>query len=780
MVQMIRRFCLVMLGAALLPGIAFGSAFLGPNAPTGPNNADPFQITEIGYNPNIIDGLPTGPKNLAEEYRRVTPVIYYTFDQNFVDYFGTNGIDAIEKAFQVFNGLTNVSSYSSSLLEFPMEAQRINYQAQALFLSDLKSAAMSLIMEQLGAAQPDRYVWTLHARWHVGTPPCPAGQNYTVVKRNFDPAASNLDQLQSSSYVNGTLYSYRIVEFCQAPTPYGWLADAVEFNVDPLATTFSAVASGVIPTPFLLGGTALTTLGGLGEGAYYTGLTRDDVGTLRYLMRSNNINLEAAGVNTLTYATNKNQQLLLGTDDLTLFAEAALVSDPATLIGFYPDLQIVSSTPIFTNFVETVPVFYFTNSPFDPVGSAPRFISTTATVTNIFIFWNHTFANAYITPTVPLISNLQIPIVPGHSYSNKLVTTTTINISSAACGGFAPPGSVCTNVSTTSTLRAGVFGDFYILPTNLCQVSLVATQLVRDFILTNLANSLTVTFTNSAGQVVETNSFFSQTETYPFKQYIYVVNPVTCPQNSVAYRRGIERVTFVRRDYDSLIGQFYYPTNSEYDLMAFTNSITFTQRVRREVTVPDILITAQDLSGGPGGPSGAGTFGRGINFDAANALNGLAGPGTIVTPTAFTFSKTGPVFGNTYPQMDEATGFPSFLWASYDGTTNAPVVYPNGTSVADLENHILLHVNPSGPTLPTGIIGVNYTNAFSGFTATGGVPPYSWSLPSAGLPPGLTLNPSTGVISGVPTQQNIYDFTLRLTDSTAKFVDLPYTITITP
>jgi Asp-tRNA(Asn)/Glu-tRNA(Gln) amidotransferase A subunit family amidase len=78
-------------GLTLLTNVAFGSAFIGPNN-------EPYQIQDNGYNPNIIDLLPIGPKNLAEEYRRVTPVMYYTFDQNFIDYFGTNGIDAIMKS----------------------------------------------------------------------------------------------------------------------------------------------------------------------------------------------------------------------------------------------------------------------------------------------------------------------------------------------------------------------------------------------------------------------------------------------------------------------------------------------------------------------------------------------------------------------------------------------------------------------------------------------------------------------------------------------------------
>ena len=51
--------------------------------------------------------------------------------------------------------------------------------------------------------------------------------------------------------------------------------------------------------------------------------------------------------------------------------------------------------------------------------------------------------------------------------------------------------------------------------------------------------------------------------------------------------------------------------------------------------------------------------------------------------------------------------------------------------------------------------------------ATGGVIPYTWSLASGTLPPGLGLNPATGVISGTPTKQGNWSFTVRVRDSQA-------------
>jgi hypothetical protein len=55
----------------------------------------------------------------------------------------------------------------------------------------------------------------------------------------------------------------------------------------------------------------------------------------------------------------------------------------------------------------------------------------------------------------------------------------------------------------------------------------------------------------------------------------------------------------------------------------------------------------------------------------------------------------------------------------------------------------------STSSLPTGQTGVAYSAVLA---AAGGTPPYMWSLTSGTLPTGLTLNASTGAISGTPTQ----------------------------
>ncbi|MGD0732972.1 MAG: putative Ig domain-containing protein, partial [Terracidiphilus sp.] len=92
------------------------------------------------------------------------------------------------------------------------------------------------------------------------------------------------------------------------------------------------------------------------------------------------------------------------------------------------------------------------------------------------------------------------------------------------------------------------------------------------------------------------------------------------------------------------------------------------------------------------------------------------------------------------------------------------------TSIANTKDSQTLNLtvvaNPAitttaGPLAP-GTVGTAYSVTL---TETGGVAPYSWSISTGTLPPGLTLNSSTGVISGTPTAAGTSNFTVTLTDS---------------
>jgi hypothetical protein len=77
-------------------------------------------------------------------------------------------------------------------------------------------------------------------------------------------------------------------------------------------------------------------------------------------------------------------------------------------------------------------------------------------------------------------------------------------------------------------------------------------------------------------------------------------------------------------------------------------------------------------------------------------------------------------------------------------------------------------------TLPDGTVGVPYSAAL---TASGGTAPYTWSLVSGSLPPGLALS-ATGLVSGTPTKEGIFDLTVKVTDSQGHTATETFPLTI--
>jgi uncharacterized repeat protein (TIGR01451 family) len=64
------------------------------------------------------------------------------------------------------------------------------------------------------------------------------------------------------------------------------------------------------------------------------------------------------------------------------------------------------------------------------------------------------------------------------------------------------------------------------------------------------------------------------------------------------------------------------------------------------------------------------------------------------------------------------------------------------------------------------------------FNATGGTAPYSWSVESGLVPPGLSLDAATGVLSGFSTTTGAFTFTVRVQDSAGAFDTLTVCVNV--
>jgi Putative Ig domain len=77
-------------------------------------------------------------------------------------------------------------------------------------------------------------------------------------------------------------------------------------------------------------------------------------------------------------------------------------------------------------------------------------------------------------------------------------------------------------------------------------------------------------------------------------------------------------------------------------------------------------------------------------------------------------------------------------------------------------------------TFPAGEVGIGYPTI--SLVASGGTPPYTWSIGSGALPGGLTL--SSSAISGTPTAVGPFPFTVTVVDSAGGSVGAAQSLTI--
>ncbi len=218
------------------------------------------------------------------------------------------------------------------------------------------------------------------------------------------------------------------------------------------------------------------------------------------------------------------------------------------------------------------------------------------------------------------------------------------------------------------------------------------------------------------------------------------------------------------------------PTGPQVGPISFTATVTDSEAPAQKasaslsitISAPVLSVTTTSLPGG--------TLGTAYN-------QALAAAGGI---TPYTWSITAgalPAGLTLNPGTGVIAGTPT---GTVTGQTNFTVTVtdseiPAKTAGASLSITIVappLTVVTSA--LPSGTLGTPYNQTLA---ATGGITPYAWSITAGALPAGLTLNPSTGVISGTPTGtvtgQISFTATVADSQSPAKTASASLSITIT-
>ena len=647
--------------------------------------------------------------NLGEEYRWNSPVITYTYDESFLNYFGSNGVVAVEKAMGILNAIPPASTIrtnyppanatENNLWNYPVRPDRFHPRAYNDRILDIKSYALAELFGFMGLGNPEDSAFQLEFG--------------AVTLRNWDPISYG-----PSKYVNGTLLSWTVLG--------GTNAQPFPIDVTKPIITLAGTADHRVPR--------------LDEGKYLVAPTRDDIGGYRYLYRKDNFNVE--GLPPFTYQVVTNEPNLTNpaifSIDLRWFCKESQTNTPAAFRAFVATNQWWG--PVYTN-LSTPPLLilktnvtwemgwmtnvtpYLTNFPWTPVGQPPTLVYLTNKTRTFKPSYDYIFGN--------VITNIHVPAAESEVLYRSWEVVPNAPLWSVV--GAVP---TTTNYTTTVLNDHCPHGEIIILPaTNVAGYHFTDMQFERVNTLTNL-----LTDTNNlanpggalpgqggglgaGGAVIANFVGVMEDEVWDSTNHAYLAYPIVLQTNTMLLG-GIDKIRYVRMQGDSLVTT-NYSSNRFLDDYRFPNleKQTFTylipsttqaatnaalpsyryavdyveEGVRKTGTFikfftrPDILFSAMNAP--PTVTSTNSAPPSVVNNNAINGLQtaGLNGPGVIQASgnMVFGFNKIG-IHWDIDPTFyfNEDNQVPGWVWGHYDGSMAEPMVFPDSQTIRDLERQI--------------------------------------------------------------------------------------------
>ena len=646
--------------------------------------------------------------NLGEEYRWNSPVITYTYDESFLNYFGSNGVVAIEKAMGILNAIppastiaTNyppASASENNLWNYPVRPDRFHPRAYNDRILDIKSYALAELFGFMGLGNPEDSAFQLEFG--------------AVTLRNWDPISYG-----PSKYVNGTLLSWVVLG----------ATNAQPFPID-------------VTKPIItLAGTTDHRVPRLAEGKYLVAPTRDDIGGYRYLYRKDNFNME--GLPPFTYQVMTNEPNLTNpaifSIDLRWFCKESRTNTPASFRQFVatnqwwgsvvtnlniPPLLILKTNVAWAMGWTTNVTPYLTNFPWTPIGQPATLVYVTNKYRTFQPSYDYIFGN--------VITNIHVPA----SESEVLYRSWEV-VPNAPLWSVIGAVPTTTNYTTTVLNDDCPHGEIIILPaTNVVGYHFTDMQFEVVNTLTNL-----LTGTNNlanpggalpgqggglgAGGAAITNFVgVMEDEVWQSTNHAYLAFPIVLQTNTMLLG-GIDKIRYVRMQGDSLVTTNYsanrflpdyrFPSlekqtftyiipNSaqaatnvtlpsfQYEVDYVTEGVRKTGTFIKFFTQPDILFSAMNA---PPTVTSTSVPPVAVNNNTINGLQtlGLNGPGVIRASgnMVIGFNKIG-IHWNLDPTFfrNEENQEPGWIWGHYDGSMGEPMVFPDSQTIRDLERQI--------------------------------------------------------------------------------------------